>query len=176
MIYGAGAGGIGVAQAIYDGLIREGLSHEEAKVRIFVFDSKGLLLDNRKLDAYKVPFAHSLETFEEWEYKGDQPSIEEVIRQAGVTCMLGLSGQPVHSDSGGSSWYTTIHIVQSFSASPIQPASLKVYLVISYLGQTEKRWLRWAVPFHRLFRRDAASISVKETTHSYFQDLASALS
>ena len=62
MIYGAGAGGIGVAQAIYDGLIREGLSHEEAKVRIFVFDSKGLLLDNRKLDAYKVPFAHSLET------------------------------------------------------------------------------------------------------------------
>ena len=94
MIYGAGAGGIGVAQAIYDGLIREGLSHEEAKVRIFVFDSKGLLLDNRKLDAYKLPFAHSLETFEEWEYKGDQPSIEEVIRQAGITCMLGLSGQP----------------------------------------------------------------------------------
>lgn len=106
MIYGAGAGGIGVAQAIYDGLIREGLSEEEARVRIFVFDSKGLLLDNRKLDAYKLPFAHSLETFEEWEYKGDQPSIEDVIRQAGITCMLGLSGQP---GAFGQRWVKLVH-------------------------------------------------------------------
>ena len=106
MIYGAGAGGIGVAQALRDGLMREGLTEEEARVRIFVFDSKGLLLDNRQLDAYKLPFAHSLETFEEWDYDGDQPSIEDVIKQAGVTCMLGLSGQP---GAFGRHWVKLVH-------------------------------------------------------------------
>ena len=104
-------------------------------VRIFTLDSKGLLLDNRKLDAYKLPFAHSRD-LEEWEYKGDQPSIEEVIRQAGYLHAR-IDGQP-GAFGQRSNWYTTIHIAQLSSASPIQPASLKVYLVISYLGQTEK--------------------------------------
>ena len=168
MIYGAGAGGIGVAQAIYDGLIREGLSHEEAKVRVFVFDSKGLLLDNRKLDAYKLPFAHSLETFEEWDYKGDQPSIEEVIRQAGITRMLGLSGQPGAFGQRWVNWYTTIHIANYLR--PLQSNQPSEGLPSDFLSWTNGEALvAMGSPFPPVIQAGAVSISVKGTMHSYFQ-------
>jgi malate dehydrogenase (oxaloacetate-decarboxylating) len=56
VILGAGAGGIGVAWAITQGLIREGLSPEEARDRVCVLDSRGLLVEGRNVEAYKQPF------------------------------------------------------------------------------------------------------------------------
>ena len=47
LVFGAGAGGVGVARAIRGGLMREGLSAGEACARIFVLDSKGLLVAGR---------------------------------------------------------------------------------------------------------------------------------
>src|SRR6185295_18459735 len=44
IVYGAGAGGAGVAWAIRDGMVAEGLSVTEATARVFALDSKGLLL------------------------------------------------------------------------------------------------------------------------------------
>ena len=53
LVYGAGAGGIGVASAIREGMIAQGLSEEEATKRIFVLDSRGLLLEGRsRMDDY----------------------------------------------------------------------------------------------------------------------------
>src|SRR5262249_41000759 len=43
VLHGAGAGGVGVAWAIWQGMIKDGLSPEDAARRIFVLDSKGLL-------------------------------------------------------------------------------------------------------------------------------------
>jgi len=94
VVYGAGAGGVGVAWTIIEGLKREGLSHEEALRRVFVLDSKGLLLNNRAMEEYKRPYAHDPAWIADWEYSGKAPGLLEVIKNAKATVLLGLSGRP----------------------------------------------------------------------------------
>ena len=93
VILGAGAGGVGVARAIKAGLMDAGLSEEEALSRIFVLDSKGLLLKNRHMEHYKEEFAHDPKVVEGWAFSGKAPGLLETIRGARATVLLGLSGQ-----------------------------------------------------------------------------------
>jgi malate dehydrogenase (oxaloacetate-decarboxylating) len=90
-LVGAGCAGIGVAQGIVTALVEEGLSPEEAQTRVLVFDSKGLLVDDRTdLPGYKrlmaVPAAHVAG------WKGR--SLHEVIEQVRPTALVGLTGHP----------------------------------------------------------------------------------
>lgn len=95
LVYGAGAGGVGVASAIREGMIAEGLSEEEATRRIFVLDSRGLLLEGRsRMDDYKLTFAHKREWLEGWNFEGEAPGLEDVVRDGKITALVGLSGQP----------------------------------------------------------------------------------
>ncbi len=94
LVYGAGAGGAGVAQAILDGLMREGLSPEEAHQRLFVLDSKGLLLEGRVMEGYKQKFAKDPSIVKDWSVAGEVPNLYETIVGAKITVLLGLSGQP----------------------------------------------------------------------------------
>ncbi|MFN0064094.1 MAG: NAD-dependent malic enzyme [Myxococcaceae bacterium] len=94
LIHGAGAGGVGVAMQIARGLQYEGLSEKEANDRIFLIDSKGLILEDRKgLEPYKRRFAKPAASIATWKIAGAIPSLEETVRQAGITVLLGLSGQ-----------------------------------------------------------------------------------
>lgn len=93
VVFGAGAGGIGVAWAITQGLIRAGLTPEQARARVYVIDSKGLLVEGRAIDPYKQPYAQSAEAVAGWRIVGPVPSLLEVIENAGITMLLGLSGQ-----------------------------------------------------------------------------------
>ncbi|MEM8606866.1 MAG: NAD-dependent malic enzyme [Myxococcota bacterium] len=94
VIHGAGAGGIGVAWAIREGLVRAGLSREAANERVYVLDSRGLLLRDRDMEAYKRSFARDRSEIEGWEFAGDAPDLLETIRNAKATVLLGLSGRP----------------------------------------------------------------------------------
>lgn len=96
LVYGAGAGGAGVALAITRGLEREGLTREEARARVLVLDSKGLLVSGRPMEAYKTGLAQDVSTVSSWPApeKGASWGIVETIRHANVTALLGLSGQP----------------------------------------------------------------------------------
>ena len=93
VVYGAGAGGVGVAWAIVQGLIREGLDEEEARRRVYVLDSKGLLLSDRAMEAYKRPYAHDPADVADWSFSGKAPRLLEVIQNARATVLLGLSGR-----------------------------------------------------------------------------------
>ncbi len=93
VISGAGAGGIGVAWALRQGLIHEGLSADEARERVFVLDSRGLLVQNRAMDAYKMDYAQTEESIKDWQYEGDAPSLLDTIESSKATILLGLSGQ-----------------------------------------------------------------------------------
>jgi malate dehydrogenase (oxaloacetate-decarboxylating) len=93
LVFGAGAGGIGVAWAIVQGMMREGLSEEDAHARVFVVDSKGLLLEGRAMEPYKQVFAQKAESIANWKIAGTVPTLAEVIDNANVTALLGLSGQ-----------------------------------------------------------------------------------
>lgn len=94
VVYGAGAGGGGVAMAIRDGLVRDGLTPAEAHARVYVLDSKGLLTDARPLEDYKQPFARPAAEVAGWCPPGRAPDLAETLRHSGATVLLGLSGQP----------------------------------------------------------------------------------
>ncbi|HKI58768.1 MAG TPA: oxaloacetate-decarboxylating malate dehydrogenase, partial [Trueperaceae bacterium] len=94
LVHGAGAGGIGVASQIRDGLVRQGLGAREAAEHVFVVDSRGLVLADRpNLDAYKADLAQAPERVAGWQVTGSAPSLLETVRQGKVTALIGLSGQ-----------------------------------------------------------------------------------
>jgi len=93
VIVGAGAGGIGVASVIRDGLIRAGLTEAEAKARIYVIDAHGLVATNAPHDAYKLPLARSPACYSDWGIAdGATPSLRDVVHHAKPTVLIGLSG------------------------------------------------------------------------------------
>jgi malate dehydrogenase (oxaloacetate-decarboxylating) len=94
LVFGAGAGGAGVARAIRGGLEREGLTRAEAAARVFVVDSKGLLVEGRAMEPYKRELAQPARSVAGWGKDGRPPTLLEAIAGARVTALLGLSGQP----------------------------------------------------------------------------------
>lgn len=93
VILGAGAGGIGVAWAITQGLMREGLSRAEARDRVCVLDSGGLLVEGRSVEAYKRDFVQPREKIVGWQLANEIPTLLETIEHTKATALLGLSGQ-----------------------------------------------------------------------------------
>ncbi|HSQ64258.1 MAG TPA: oxaloacetate-decarboxylating malate dehydrogenase, partial [Polyangiaceae bacterium] len=89
VIFGAGAGGAGVAWELVRGMKRDGLSHDEAMSRMFLIDSKGLVSEDRPMEEYKRPFAKSRDVVARV-----GSTLEEVVARAKPTALLGLSGQP----------------------------------------------------------------------------------
>ncbi len=91
-VVGAGAGGVGVAKVIQDGLVREGLTREQARKQMFIMDEFGLVVEGISPDAYKKPIMQYSETYENWDIAGEIPSLMEVIEHAKPTTLLGLTG------------------------------------------------------------------------------------
>jgi malate dehydrogenase (oxaloacetate-decarboxylating) len=94
VVHGAGAGGIGVAWALVEGLIFEGLSREEAHAQVFVVDSRGLLVEGRSMEPYKQAFAQPADRLAGWRYTTAVPTLIDVIENAEATGLVGLSAQP----------------------------------------------------------------------------------
>ncbi|MGF1701084.1 NAD-dependent malic enzyme [Photobacterium makurazakiensis] len=94
VVYGAGAGGVGVADQIYAGLLKEGCSHATARDKIFILDSQGLVFDDRVgLDEYKKRYAKPRHLAEGWQtVEENKVSLTELINHYPVTVLLGTSG------------------------------------------------------------------------------------
>ena len=60
--------------------------------RLFVLDSKGLLLEDRPMEDYKKPFAKPRAAIASWNLSGT-PSLLEVLTHSKATILLGFSGQ-----------------------------------------------------------------------------------
>lgn len=95
-ILGAGAGGIGVARQICESLVGNGLSPEEAKSRIYVLDSKGVVHEGQEIvDEYKKEFSREAGFAQGWPLENpDRITLLDLARNAGVTVLIGLSGVP----------------------------------------------------------------------------------
>lgn len=95
VVAGAGAGGIGVAAAIKEGLMRAGLTAQQAQRQLFVIDGRGLVVAGQVSDAYKAPLAQPAEVFQDWGLApGSVPSLQDVVTHAKPGVLLGLSGVP----------------------------------------------------------------------------------
>jgi malate dehydrogenase (oxaloacetate-decarboxylating) len=92
IVVGAGAGGVGVARAIQEGMVRDGLSREQARRQMFVMDGRGLVIEEITTDAYKLPVAQFKDVYENWEIRGEIPDLMEVVSHAQPTVLIGLSG------------------------------------------------------------------------------------
>ncbi len=92
VVAGAGAGGVGVALAILEGMVHEGLTREQARRQLFILDAHGLVVEGITSDAYKFPVAQFRDSYQDWPIAGELPNLAEVVRQAKPTVLIGLSG------------------------------------------------------------------------------------
>jgi malate dehydrogenase (oxaloacetate-decarboxylating) len=89
VIFGAGAAGMGAAERIRDAMVADGLSREEATLRIWCVDRQGLLMAGMvSLHGHQAGFARP-------ESEGAQPStLADVVRQVKPTMLIGASTSP----------------------------------------------------------------------------------
>lgn len=92
VVVGAGAGGVGVARAIRDGMVKEGLSMEDARKQLFVLDGRGLVMDDPNTDNYKLSVSQHPDWVADWEISGEVAQLMEVVEQGKPTVLLGLTG------------------------------------------------------------------------------------
>jgi malate dehydrogenase (oxaloacetate-decarboxylating) len=85
-----------VALAIKTGLMRAGLSEPQARERVLVLDSKGLLVEGRKMESYKEELAQRKEFVAAWGVDGSSDNLDllATLQHSKATALLGLSGQP----------------------------------------------------------------------------------
>lgn len=115
LVYGAGAGGVGVADQICAGMIREGLDPQAARDRIYILDTQGLVFDNREsLDEYKRRYAKPGAMLNDWQTEEPgKASLTDVLRKVPITVLLGTSG------SGGAFKEEHIRLMLSHSERPM---------------------------------------------------------
>jgi malate dehydrogenase (oxaloacetate-decarboxylating) len=91
LIHGGGAGGVGIGEQIMLAMIEEGLSQKDALDRIFMIDSKGLVGNSNK-QLHKKKFAKD-HVRHPWLGEIDRIDIPGIIRHAGITTLIGTTGQ-----------------------------------------------------------------------------------
>jgi len=93
VVAGAGAGGVGVATAIKEGMLHAGLTEEQAGQRIFILDERGLVVNGHTNDVYKSALAQSEASYQSWGIAPDKlPTLLEVVINAKPSVLLGLTG------------------------------------------------------------------------------------
>jgi len=92
LVHGAGAGGVGIAEQILAGLRERGLSEKEVLQRIYTLDRHGLVVNNRRIEPYKEHFARDPQGLD-WFNSEKDGDLLNVVRKAGVTVLIGTSGQ-----------------------------------------------------------------------------------
>lgn len=94
VIHGAGTAGIGIADLMRDIMISEGLSEEEATARFWGLGSRGLIHTGGKMRPFQERYARDTAELEEWKANDDgNYSLEETVRQAKPTVLIGTSAQ-----------------------------------------------------------------------------------
>ncbi len=98
VIYGAGAGGVGIARQISSALTSEyNLSENQANDLIVLLDSKGMLTEDREMQDYKKPFSKSNIFYKSWNLENIKNiTLLDVVKNFQPTVLIGTSGQPDH--------------------------------------------------------------------------------
>lgn len=92
LTFGAGTAGMGIAKMLYDELVRQGLTPEEAKKHFYLVDKQGLLFDDTEgLTEKQKPFTRQRSEF----VNADElTNLLAVVKAVHPTVMIGTSTQP----------------------------------------------------------------------------------
>ncbi len=93
---GAGASTHGISHLIMAAMVEEGLTPEEARRRIWMVDSRGLVTEERKgLEDFKAVCARSVSEISSYTCEDrSRITLEEAVKNARPTILLGTSGTP----------------------------------------------------------------------------------
>jgi malate dehydrogenase (oxaloacetate-decarboxylating) len=97
VIHGAGTAGIGIADALRQVMIDEGLSQDQATARFYALGSKGLLAEGYPgtLRDFQVPYARAAGEVAGWQRDADgRIGLAEVVSRTRPTMLIGTSTQP----------------------------------------------------------------------------------
>jgi len=97
VIHGAGTAGVGIADALRQVMINEGLSPDQASARFYALGSKGLLTSDYpgKLRDFQVPYARQAAEVAGWQHDEDgRIGLAEVVTRSRPTMLIGTSTQP----------------------------------------------------------------------------------
>src|SRR5262249_53247023 len=97
VIYGAGTAGIGIADALRQTMVAQGLPPDEAAARFYALGRRGLLTDDNldRMRDFQVPYARPAAEVKDWDRAEDgNIRLEEVVARARPTMLIGTSTDP----------------------------------------------------------------------------------
>ena len=95
VVYGAGSAGVGIADAMRDTMIAEGLSAEEANSRFYCLGSRGLITEGMgaRVRDFQRPYARPDDEVAGWASRGKSIGLLDVVKHAKPTILIGTSAQ-----------------------------------------------------------------------------------
>ena len=92
MCFGAGTAGAGIADRVYQEMLQQGLSEDEARSRFYLVDKQGLLFDDMDdLTPEQKPFARKRDEFSN---ANELTNLEAAVKAVKPTILVGTSTQP----------------------------------------------------------------------------------
>lgn len=92
VVFGAGTAGTGMADQISAAMVRDGLSAEEAKARVWLIDRNGLVTDDMAdLPNYQAAYARPAAEVANWTRTGGVIGLLDVIKEVKPTVLIGTS-------------------------------------------------------------------------------------
>ena len=92
MCFGAGTAGAGIADRIYQEMLEQGLSEDEARSRFYLVDRQGLLFEDMEdLTPEQKPFARKRSEFNN---VNELTTLEAAVKAVKPTILVGTSTQP----------------------------------------------------------------------------------
>lgn len=92
VVFGAGTAGTGMADQITAGMVRDGLTEDEARARVWLIDKHGLVTDDMPdLPNYQATYARPAAEVADWDREGGAIDLLTVVRSVQPTVLIGTS-------------------------------------------------------------------------------------
>lgn len=132
---GAGSAGCGIAEQIISAMQLEGLSDEQARKRVYLLNSKGLLTDGQEnLYDFQKRLMHPRAELASWTCQERLPSLLDVVVNAKPTVLIGVSGK--HG-------LFTQEIIETMHRNCPQPIIMPLSNPTSQIEATPQQVLEW---------------------------------
>jgi malate dehydrogenase (oxaloacetate-decarboxylating) len=95
-LFGSGGAGLGIASLLLTAMQEEGLTEAQARGRIYAFNRNGLLVEGGSgIHEGQRPWVRPRGDIAGWQLSGGSDiSLLDVVRNAGITALVGTSAQP----------------------------------------------------------------------------------